>query len=503
MLVAFVLVSAPVFWLVSYNSGYGFDQLEYLIIGRSLTEGYPLYYWFPSKSFGIYALVALLYSLGVSFGHVSVALIATAMYCLIVTATYLVVRVILDPVVALVAAVLIAACAAFMELVFLQPDGFVYLSGLLAFYLVLCANPSQRSWRILLAGAAVAVGTYFKSVAGLYLLPIIMFVAITMRTRGSSNAAVSRAMLMMLVAFSVAFSLPAAYFAISGHLDAFWRWTVTFPLFDYSANTFYLRTLYTKLLFFHALVIGCLLLSLRPKLRTEVYSTPAAVLALALGVFAYGAILKTQAAHYCFPGAAFLSIFSAVVLTAQARLSARVRANGLLWTALGAAVLALVAVLSAYLYLPHSLKRLAQLRDFATEDDALRRLVWDRVPPGNQMLILTRWQSTRWYWLSHRYPPPPFLNTAEQTVRYIRHHPSSLLGLLDVPGLALVGFNPGEPEMDDLGFGSRPGDDELFELLRRRVERRFVRINVSIDEVILWIPRRSAPFPNNSSPEDH
>ena len=91
ILLLLVVTSAPLFWLLAYNSGYGYDQLEYLVIGRALAEGIPFYTYVPSKSFGIFAVVAALYRAGVRFGHVSLSVVITVVYVTIVVATYLVV----------------------------------------------------------------------------------------------------------------------------------------------------------------------------------------------------------------------------------------------------------------------------------------------------------------------------------------------------------------------------------------------------------------------------
>ena len=42
------------FYLFTYNSGYGYDGLEYLVIARAISRGAQLYSFMPSKSPGVY-----------------------------------------------------------------------------------------------------------------------------------------------------------------------------------------------------------------------------------------------------------------------------------------------------------------------------------------------------------------------------------------------------------------------------------------------------------------
>ena len=55
------------------------------------TEGIPFYDYYPSKSFGIFYLVAALYQLGVSFSHETLAGVITAIYVLMLYSTHWVV----------------------------------------------------------------------------------------------------------------------------------------------------------------------------------------------------------------------------------------------------------------------------------------------------------------------------------------------------------------------------------------------------------------------------
>ncbi len=63
---------------------------------------------------------------------------------------------------------LVGLGALFMELNFLQPTGFVYLSGLLAFAAVTTPNADDRRGPWLAAGLWLGAGMAFKSVAAFH-----------------------------------------------------------------------------------------------------------------------------------------------------------------------------------------------------------------------------------------------------------------------------------------------------------------------------------------------
>ncbi|WP_232325933.1 hypothetical protein [Spirosoma montaniterrae] len=59
-LLLFLGLFGAIFFLFSYNSGYGYDAYEYLIIARTLDQGYQLYDFIPSKSYLLYSSTNLL-----------------------------------------------------------------------------------------------------------------------------------------------------------------------------------------------------------------------------------------------------------------------------------------------------------------------------------------------------------------------------------------------------------------------------------------------------------
>jgi hypothetical protein len=314
--VAFLLVSTPAFCLFAYNSGYGYDAIEHLTLGRALAEGLPFYTYFPSKGPGVYVFVALLESAGFQLGHVSLAAIIALIYAAIVGATGAVVRSRYGWAAAMQASVLLAVSTAAMELNFLETEGFVFLGGLGAMWLVLDGIDSV-AWsptRLLAAGLLVGTAAHFKSVALFYGLALALFLIATGIRGQLSVLDLSRNVRPFVLGTLVAFAAPALYFAVTGRFSAWWRWSVSFPLLDYPSSGYYLGKFATKLLGFHALFTASVLASVTSsRLRRVVYADSGAVLSLSMGLCSGLALVKSQASHFYFPAAAFLAIFTALV----------------------------------------------------------------------------------------------------------------------------------------------------------------------------------------------
>src|SRR6266540_3690889 len=307
--------STGLFYLFTYNSGYGYDALEYLIIGRALSQGQPLYSLIPSKSPGIYYLTAAFLSAGLPSNHYTVSAIITLSFVATLVGTWLAVRRTLNKEIAVVSTLLVGACAVFMEMNFLEPEGTVYLSGLAAFVLVLQSTKSDKRLPLFTAGLCLALGFEFKSVAAFYLLGIFCF----MLFRRLHHVVTVRGLLesgtVLAAGFFLGSAIPILFFAVTGRLGEFWTWTVTFPLFHYPANTFWLKKLVTKLLWFHLLLMVSFICAvLIPRSQKFIWKNSAAPLAFFMGLASYLALLKTQSSHYCFPGAGFFAIFCAAVL---------------------------------------------------------------------------------------------------------------------------------------------------------------------------------------------
>jgi hypothetical protein len=470
-------LSALPFGLYTYNSGYGYDQLEYLIIGRSLVEGYALYDFVPSKSPGIYLLVASLFKAGLTLGHVELAAVISAVYLLLVAGTFVVAQRIWDVSTAAVAAVLVAACVWFMELNFLQPTGFVYLLGLLGYYACVRTHDTPRApfgW--FACGAAIAVGLQFKSVAAFYGVAAILLVL----RRPVAGALRDAAALVLGAAVPSVLALLCVWAA--GHVHDYWEWTLYFPLFKYPASTVYLPKLYTKLLFFAVIFSAATLGSLLPRYRRAIWGDFATRAAFVFGAVSLLALLKTQSSHYCFPGAAFLCLFSARVAV-RAFSGTAASKHALLLVTGGVAALALMLV-SAWLYRPQALARLTTIRAF-DEERAFVDYVQRHSAPARPVLVVDN--GVLAYWVSHRYPNLPLLHTDVQTTYYLQVHRDALLAALRDPRLQLVEFNPEGPAFDDPNFLETSVLRDQIARFRGDLERNFRRDPSSPAGYTFWI----------------
>ena len=490
-----MLVSTPFFFLLAFNSGYGFDQLEYLLLGRALAEGIPLYTYIPSKSFGIYVVVATLYRLGIPFDHASLALVITVLYCVIVLVTYGVLHAVLstsERAVTTLAAGMAGVCTAFMELNYLQPTAFVFVSGMVAYGLTLKGLEDGSRPRFLLAGVALGIGVHFKVVASLYVVAIALFLLLVAHREGRLREAVLRWMPALAAGLLAALLPPAAYFGLTSRFSEFWQWTVIFPLLHYPPNTFYLPKLYTKLGAIHGLIVIGLLASLDPRVRSRVYRGRASALALLMGTLSYAPLFKTQASHYYFPGAPFLCMFGVMAMRAWLDAASFVPRPAVIRGALAGAA-ALVGLAGAS-YRPDALRLFVEVRRFAGPEAELAMLLQQHVPRDQHMLAF---RSARLlYWVAHRYPPGPWIDTAEQTTWLFRRRPELLLNVLEDSRLVLVEFDPDqlrEPSLDDLGFGRRPGDREILAAFLARLQASFSPLHEGPPGYRFWVRVRSRP----------
>ena len=63
--------------------------LEYLVIGRSLLDGYPLYHFVCSRSFGFYYIIAII-SPDRAEGHVGVSVLIALLFGATLLATFII-----------------------------------------------------------------------------------------------------------------------------------------------------------------------------------------------------------------------------------------------------------------------------------------------------------------------------------------------------------------------------------------------------------------------------
>lgn len=467
------------FFLFSYNSGYGYDALENLVIGRSLLDGYAHYDFIPSRSFGMYSLVAAALAVTKLDGHVFSSAFVTALFAAYVAATHWVVRRSFDRTTAWIAASLVALAAAFMEMNFLIAEGPLLLAALFGYDAML--KPSARpALADLWAGFLFGVGLAFKTVAVFYVFGACACVVVAGLLARTLLASVARAVRIGLGALLWIIG-PAAYFAAVGRLHEHLEWTYVFPALHYPSNTAYLGKLLIKTSFFIVLFAAALVGSAGSKrLRPLVYRNHAAVLALVLGLAAALALLKQQASHYMFPAAGFLAIFIAhVARTWLGEHAVSMRAVG------SFAAVAALAATSLVLYRPSALERFTKIADYSHEQP-VAEAIRARVPPGRSPFFLE--DSLILYWIAHRYPESSFLKIDVQELYVMAREPDVLDRVFASPRLALVSFDP----KSGLGVSDgRFNEAAAAPLARIRavVERRFERALIFAGYDVFWTPR--------------
>lgn len=461
-----------------YNSGFGHDALEYLVIGRSLVDGYPLYAYVPSKSWGLYVLAAAFLSIPGAGSHLGTALLVVGLIVLVAVVTLRIIGRHFGSRAGWLAAGLVGLAAVFMELNYFQPEPLVFVCGLLAFGAM--TSTVLPGWRRAgLAGVWLGIGMAFKSVAGFYLVAC----AWCLLQREGGSAARWRAAAPLIGGFGLAVALPAAYFAATGRIESHLHWSYWFPLFGYPANGDWLAKLYTKLLWVWVVAGSAVVLWRRlPGAERDALRADMSVL-VGMGLVALLPLWKTQASHYAFPGAALLLIASAVTVDRWLARGAAVPV--ILWSA---AVL-LLGLASGLAYRPAAAQRFMQVRSWE-EERALASAVQALVGPDE--FVLSLGEGARLYWLARRYPNWPLVNTEVQTTDLVARDGASLLEAFDDPQLALVEFDPARPRFDDPRF-LRDGRAAAFvRAIESRLSAGFKRRDDVLPPLVFWVREPAA-----------
>jgi len=473
------IAAIGIFYIFTYNSGYGYDALEYLVIGRSLLDGYHFYDFIPSKSWGLYTLVAAFLTPGNTANHIGVSAFITAAFGIALAGVYFLARRRYDRVTAYIAAGLTALSAVFMEMNYLEPEIFVFLAGLAAF---VCLSPARgtvtgKSW--FAAGVAVGIGFAFKSVAAFYVPALLLFAIFRGQIRKESALRIAGNISSLILGFLSALLAPALYFALTGRLSQHLEWTYLFPLLQRPAGTFWMYKLSTKLLWFFALLLIAVALSLTPRKRREIYLNENTMLALLMGAFSLSALLKQQASHYVFPAAGFLSIYMAAVFDA-CRPKKQVFTPVLITIAI---LLAVMLPASVMLYNPRAIHRIARLADYAREKELADYI---QRQTGEDDLALFFKKGTFLYWISHRYPAVPFVKLHVQETWLLKKQPELLSDALDNPRLTLVEFDPDQPGIQDRAFFEQSGSIALISEFNRKLVIEFKPVGERIPPWFFW-----------------
>ena len=488
LLLLLLFCAAAVFFVFCHNSGYGYDALEYLVIGRSLIEGYNFYDFIPSKSWGLYTLVAGYLSLGNVANHLGITTLITSLFILMVTGTFLVTARQFGRLSALASAALVGLCAMFTEMNYLEPESLVFLSGLAAFYL-LTRNDNITSAQLYGAGLWLGIGFAFKSVAAFYFIGVAFFLLV--RRIPDGYLALGRRIIevaFLSAGFGTALVIPMVYFGMTDRLFDHIQWTYFFPLLRRPADIFYLGKLLAKLSWFIVLFGAALIASLRADIRWRVYAGPTNRLALAMGLASFLALLKQQASHYAFPGVAFCSIFIGGVLAGMyLDANFRQRLRTLTFAMLGIGALAVASIL---IYNPNALNRLTTFRNFRYETESAR-FIRDRVGPNQHALFFKH--STLLYWLSHRYPNIPFIKLDVQETYALGGRPGLLEKALQDPSLKLVEYDSEWPGIQDRDFGSDPVSRNILHTFHGQLVKDFEEVHPGLPPYTFWMRRSETP----------
>jgi hypothetical protein len=370
-----------------------------------------------------------------------------------------------------------------MELNFLEPENAVFLSGLVAFVFVLRPLNTSAVLPLLAAGFSLAVGFQFKSVVAFYLIGIVGFFVLQQIRRRITLLELWRSLSVLLVGFVISSSIPVMIFAATGKLSEFWLWTIEFPLFHYPSNTFWVNKLFTKLLWFHALLLASILASGLIRSRRKVWNNNPAVLAFFMGLASYLALLKTQSSHYCFPGAAFFSIFIAATLAKSQKRTITGKTHVKRF-AVAAVVAVLLVPCSAILYRPQATSRFLEWRNYQEEELLGSQVRRDLIPGGKALFVRN---GTLLYWVSGIETATRFINFDVQTTYFVERNPNALLNAINNQSTGIIEFDPLDPGFEDKGFDDLAKRSSLLTEFTKQLEDNFRPAEVSPAPFHFWV----------------
>ena len=482
-----LFLACGIFYLFSYNSGYGFDGLEYLVIARSLLDGYQMYAFVPSKSPGFYALVASGFASGIPQDHIGVtALVLLFFVALILTACFIA-RALYDIQTSIITGILITISAFTMELNFLEPEGLVAVCGLLASWCAYRGYAGRVSTRLgwwFISGLFIGVGCCLKTVAAFYWLGVAGFTGWLVYQRCLSPAKVFRALLALTTGAGLPQLIELTYFALIRRSQEFMFWTYIYPFRYYPADTIYLNKLFLKCGWLLVMVGVATLCARKWKLTSTLSADPRNVLLMSMASTSMLSLLKSQASHYLVPSAVFLTIYAASIFsvgwrTAQFRMLTKQAVSAAL-------VAAIVCVGFAVKYRPDVVSRFLSVRNYSWEQ-SVANTVATSVGPRDRILAFT--DARLLYWLSRRYPPTPFIDTERQTTHWLRYHKDALADALNDQHLAMVEFDEARLVLDDPRGFEYEFVRSAFADLARTLPQRFEPV-ISNHGYHFWIRRK-------------
>lgn len=474
----------PLFFLFAYNSGYGYDAYEYLIIARTLDEGYRLYDFIPSKSYLLYSSTSVLLNLLGGYNHGSVSALITLLAAGVLVSAWRAAH-FFSPRVALFTVILTAISCFFTEMNFLEPESWIAIFGLNAFTLVV-DNKGQQSWRWLGAGLLLGIAMCFKSVAAFYVVGFGAFIlTLWLAGRLTFWPMVGRGML-VLGGFALPLLASALFFYATNRLDAHLEWTYIYPFSGYPAHTLFLTKFLIKLSWLLLLLGLSVVLVVQRPYRTLYAQTPALWLVLWLAVFACVPMLKTQASHYFFPAAVFFTLHLGF-LTDQWLVHYETRHRAALPYRLfvvGGGGVALLLLVSLLLYRPGTINRFISLADYSVEEQ-VGSFIREKAGPNGNVLLFDH--AMYLYYLSDREPNVPFIFTEMQTTHYLTSHPDTYKKALADTSLKFVLFGNRSSLIDDSTALYKPANVLAIKQLREGLQKDFVRVTDPNFPLPYWI----------------
>jgi hypothetical protein len=483
---------AAAFFVFTYNSGYGYDAVEYLVVGRSLLDGYSVFAFSPSKSPGIFYVIAAFLRAFPQAGHVEVSALITVILFVVLGCLYFLVWASHGRGAACLSAALCAAAACFMEMNFLETEGFVVLLSLSALPALRNGVRSGSVFWIALAGLCIGAAAFFKSVALFYLLGAMAFVLLWNVLQPSYSWPTTLKLVAALWGGALAAVVaPAAYYGPRAEAKAYFFWSYVYPALHYPSDTVYAAKLWTKLGWFWAALAASVLTVGHPRVRSALRMTAYPAASLALGLSALFPLLKNQASHYVFPAAAFLSIFMGIAWAALAAAYPRSRA---VFYVLGLTA-AFLAAGSIWAYRPFAFRRLLTLRDYRDEAVLARHLQM-LVPEEHTMLCLSHPLP---YWLAHRYPPVPATATHVHFAHLLESNRSLLTDALDDPLLSVVEFDPGWTKLRAPQLQTAQAHEEILKPFAEKLQHLYQPIEIPGSKFRFWV-RSVITSPSSASP---
>ncbi|MVM32810.1 hypothetical protein GO755_22405 [Spirosoma sp. HMF4905] len=468
----FLAIFCPIFFLFTYNSGYGYDAYEYLIIARTLNKGYDLYDFILSKSYLLYSSTNVLLNVLGGYNHLGVSALITLLATGVLISSWRAARLFSERT-AFLAVILTAACCFFMEMNFLEPESWVAIFGLNAFTLAV-GNNGKQNWRWLGAGILLGVAMCFKSVAAFYVIGFGAFILLLWLTdRLTFWPMVCRGMF-VLAGFAMPLLISMLYFYATGRLETHLEWTYVYPFGGYPSHTLFLAKFLIKISWLLLLLLVSFVVAVQQPYRTIYQRTPALWLALLLASFACVTMLKTQASHYFFQAAVFFVLHLGFLADQWLiHYEARHQTISYRLILLSGGTLGLLLLVSVLLYRFDTIQRFLTIKDYQDEE-AAGSFIREQAGPQGHVLLFDN--AMPLYYLSDREPNVPFIFTEMQTTHYLESHPDTYGRALADTSLKFVIFGTRSSLIDDSTALTKPVNVHAIQQLRAGLQKHFVQV---------------------------